>query len=180
LKCSTCIINYLKKILDVKIISSKKIIYTPEQYYQTYSESFKNDFEFFPHGSLIMLSAIVLPSRLIVFKHNTIDCYKEKHKEITGKEFSNNLPEFDSQFVFNHLFVKNNDTSIRNKICLPILKKNGFSDFKSSSDTKKCWDFTETFISRSSIQNERTFNGIHCPNDYNELHKAFYIFDIKK
>lgn len=170
--------EYIQNKLDIQIEESKEFIYTPEQYWQTYQDLFKNSFETFPHITLLMLNAIVSPSRLIVFKHNQIIRYNEKYKELTKKEIKFIPSESDPQLVFNKLFIKDPDISIRNKICTPVLRNEGFDKFDSQSCIAKYWDFTGTFIQRSAEQNERTFNGIHSPNNNAELQKAIAIYNI--
>lgn len=164
--------EFLFKKLNLDILTKKDFIYLPEKYWLIYGESILKNFDGFPHGALIFLIGITLPSKIFIFKHQSIDSYKKLYRSLNKDKNPDSLikgEDIDRQYVFCNLFAKNGENSIRNSICLPEMSKKGFLKMERNECPSICWDFTGSFGKRQMKENEYTFNGIHSPKDNKEL-----------
>ncbi len=165
--------NYLEKTLGLEKITSSDFTYLPEEYWAIYGETFINNFEEFPHGSLLFLLSVTLPSKLIVFRHHSADYYLSLFQRLNGFKPLNQstvAETNDRQFIFYELFVKYPGNSLRTTVCWEEVRKRGLSAMDNSNSCPVvCWDFTGTFGDRSEEDNLRTFNGVHSPRNQAEL-----------
>ena len=115
---------------------------------------FTDQFSVFPHGSLLMLMATSLKSQAILFKHG-----------ITGSD--------DPQRRVNQIEKEAVNLSIRHNVTFPIIRELGFSTMDQNQCSGKCFDPSGSFSERTRLENLRTFNGLHVPNDKNELDRTF-------
>lgn len=176
--------SFLVNKLGVKVLTSQPFVYSPEAYWAIYGRNFIDYFGLFPHGALLFLLSISLPSRAVVFQHFSPQKYCELKRSMVTSQDHDIIPEIvhdseDPQDFFDKLFVRSNHSSIRSELCRPDLDDRGFGLMANDSCPGKCWDFTETFANRTPQQNQRTFNGVHCPGNQKDLRVAFAAIPIK-
>ena len=163
--------EYLVEKVGVEITATKNFVYTPEEYWQISGRAMFEHFNLFPHGALLFLSSIVATSRLILFDHQPVQEYLRIFHEYNDGTVPDNLHKNkeDQQYVFNRLFVKHEQNALRSDVSLPVIKSVGMLEMIPDRCPAKCWDFTGSFCNRTPTENARTFNGIHSPNNREEL-----------
>jgi len=164
--------KFLSRRIELDILYKRDFVYLPEQYWLIYGKSLLKNFEGFPHGALIFLIGITLPSKIFIFRHHSIDVYKRLYKLLNKNKDPNLLLKEDygdKQYIFCKLFAKNGENSIRNSICLTEMSKKGFLKMEENKCPAICWDFTSSFRKREIKENIYTFNGIHTPKNNKEL-----------
>lgn len=163
--------EYLVDKVGVEITGTKNFVYTPEEYWQISGRAMFEHFYLFPHGALLFLSSIVATSRLILFDHQPVPEYLRIFREYNDGIVLDNLLKNreDQQYVFNRLFVRHEQNTLRSSVTLPVVKNSGMLEMIPDKCPAKCWDFTGSFSNRMPAENARTFNGIHSPNNREEL-----------
>ena len=173
--------EYLVEKVGVEITRTKSFVYTPEEYWQISGRGMFEHFYLFPHGALLFLSSIVATSRLILFDHRPVQEYLRIFREYNDGIEPDNLlnNKKDQQYVFNCLFVRHEQNSLRSSITFPVVKSRGMLEMIPDRCPAKCWDFTGSFSNRTPAENARTFNGIHSPNNREELILELSILSVQ-
>lgn len=152
---SSKIEKFMTEQRGLDIVDSQPFTYTPEAYIAVYEKLFTDYFPVFPHGSLLFLISISLPSRAILFR------------------YAPSASSGDPQSRFNKMEKSDTKLSIRQQIVLPVIQITGFATMELGSCSGKCFDQTGIFALRTESENLRTFNGLHVPNDKAELDVTF-------
>ncbi len=167
--------DFLSTRLQITVEDIKDFTFSPDAYWWMYGRDFFAQFDEFPHGALLLLIAITLNSSLILFKHKSMEEYRQLYSCLNpGKDHRGILPATceDRQSAFS-LIVKSAGNSLRNLVVLPEVEKKGLLTMVPEVQPDIYWDFTGSFRQRTVAQNIRTFNGVHSPRDWEEL--AFNI-----
>ena len=100
----------------------------------------------------------------------TVEEYKTLY-DSSGIKLPTKLEEQanDPQAVFDFLFIRNGRFSLRNTVVQPIIINKHMHTMDPKFGLDIYWDFTGTFRKRKPEENIITFNGIHSPNNINEL-----------
>ena len=172
--------KYLAEKVGVEITATKNFVYSPEEYWQVSGKAMFEHFYLFPHGALLFLSSIVATSRLILFDHQPVQEYLRIFREYNDGIAPDNLHKNkeDQQYVFNRLFVKHEQNALRSSVAFPVVKSGGMLEMIPDRCPAKCWDFTGSFSNRTPAENAITFNGIHSPNNREELILELSILSV--
>lgn len=164
---SAKVIDYLLAI-DINVISARSFIYSPQQYWGIYGRKFIEHFDQVPHGALLLLISITSPSVMVTFEHKTADQYREFYSREHLLPCCEDAISDDPQRVFDYLFIRKGTSSLRQTLCRPLAIARGFADMTNLVDIDY-WDFSSYFRHRPPDKNLAAFNGIHSPNNCNEL-----------